>query len=202
MNWCDAVARLHSSRALRRDPDWIDTELLKHQIQSYRTKHPGSGLSFELFDGIVAWKLRGQRGRTEQLRAELTPQNIAAVTEAAFSLEHPKRDVLAALRVRVLSSMPGIGTGVASAILALSFPAMYGVVDVRVWKVIFGKSKAAFTPEDYIEYLHELWACAKRLGLEPQVVDFLAWRSWESSQAGSEQPARGPRARAARTVRH
>jgi len=76
--------------------------------------------------------------------------------------------------------MPGIGTGVASAIMALSFPATYGVVDYRVWKVIFAESKRTFAPLEYIAYLHELWACAERLGLEPQLVDFLAWTYWES----------------------
>ena len=76
--------------------------------------------------------------------------------------------------------MPGVGTGVASAIMALSFPDTYGVVDFRVWKVVFGESKTTFTTDEYIKYLNELWGCAERLGLEPQVVDFLAWRYWES----------------------
>ena len=76
--------------------------------------------------------------------------------------------------------MPGIGTGVASAILALSFPDMYGVVDFRVWEVIFQERKTAFTPADYLTYLSELWRCAEHLNLEPQFVDFLTWMYWES----------------------
>lgn len=179
MNWCHAIGKLHSSGKWRGDPGWIETKRLKHDIRTYRTEHPGAGLSAALFDRILTWKLRRQRARTERRRVDLTPQNIAVVTEAAFLLDHAKRDVLAALRLSILSSMPGVSTGVASAIMALSFPTMYGVVDFRVWEVIFEESKTTFTQADYIKYLHELWECGERLGLEPQVVDFLAWIYWE-----------------------
>jgi len=203
MNWCDAVGHLHSSWDWRRDPAWIETERLKHDIRNYRREYPGAGLSAELFDRILGWKLRRQRARTEQHRAELIPQNIAVVTEAAFSLDHPQRDVLAALRLRVLSSMSGIGTGVASAIMALSFPDTYGVVDFRVWNVVFDQSKRFFTPVEYIKYLHELWACALRLDLEPQLVDFLAWSYWErrKEQANNEMQQTGGARRRPRRAR-
>ncbi len=166
MNWRDAVGHLHSSWDWRRDPAWIETERLKHDIRNYRREYPGAGLSAKLFDRILGWKLRRQRARTEQHRAELIPQNIAVVTEAAFSLDHPQRDVLAALRLRVLSSMSGI---------------------------VFDQSKRFFTPVEYIEYLHELWACALRLDLEPQLVDFLAWSYWErrKEQANNEMQQTG-----------
>ncbi len=143
MSWCDAISDLHASGQWRQDRAWVETEQLKDDIRSYRVEHPAAGLNADLFDRILNWKLRGQRARTEHHRVDLTPQNIAVVTEAAFSLDHPQRDMLAALRLRVLSSMPGVSSGVASAIMALSFPATYGVVDFRVWEVIFQESKTS-----------------------------------------------------------
>jgi hypothetical protein len=56
-----------------------------------------------------------------------------------------------------------------------------------VWKVIFKESKTSFTPVDYVKYLHELWTCAERLGVEPQMVDFLAWTYWEDREGAGEQ---------------
>jgi hypothetical protein len=36
-------------------------------------------------------------------------------------------------------------------ILALTFPEDHGVIDFRVWKVIFETEKRSFTPQDYVK---------------------------------------------------
>ena len=41
----------------------------------------------------------------------------------------------------MLQGISGVGMGVSSAIVALSFPDEYGVIDPIVWKVIYGKKK-------------------------------------------------------------
>jgi hypothetical protein len=122
MNWCDKIQRFAASRNWEHDDAWIKTKMLRNNVQEFRRDHPGAGISFELFDRILDWKLRGQRPRTEQRRSSLTPQNVANVVECAYSLRHSSSDALDDLRLRVLCSLPGVGSGVASAILALSFP--------------------------------------------------------------------------------
>jgi hypothetical protein len=76
----------------------------------------------------------------------------------------------------VIQGIPGVGMGVASAILALTFPEQYGVIDPIIWKVIYGVEKATFWIPDYNRYLDELLPASVTLGWPPQEVDFFAWK--------------------------
>jgi hypothetical protein len=76
----------------------------------------------------------------------------------------------------VLQGIPGVGMGIASAILALTFPDQYGVIDHIVWRVIFGTKKETFWTADYRKYLGDLLAASQTLGWSPQKVDFFAWK--------------------------
>jgi hypothetical protein len=187
MNWCDTIRDFRSSTDWTQNQDWIETERLKDDIRQFRREHPRAGLSAELFHRVLDWKLRRQRARTERRRLNLTPHCIALVVECAFSLGDSRSDALDDLRLRVLSSMPGVGSGVASAILALSFPESYGVIDFRVWEVIFDEKKKAFGPADYVRYLQELRNCSAKLGVEPQFIDFLAWTYWDARKGQADQ---------------
>lgn len=64
---------------------------------------------------------------------------------------------------------------VASAVLALVFPEKYAVIDVRVWRQIFGEEKTTFTLADYQRYLPEVKRLASELGWTVQEVDLAIW---------------------------
>jgi hypothetical protein len=161
------------------DANWRDTEALKTEIAQFRQQVPEAGISRGLFDKIVAWKLRQQRSRTEILRTKITESVIGEVTATAFRLQHDDKFYLAQVRFSLLQALPGVGPGVASAILALTFPSLYAVIDQRVWRLIYGKRKDSFGWPDYEKYLREICDCATEMKSLPQEVDFLAWRMCE-----------------------
>jgi hypothetical protein len=46
------------------DKDWAGTKTLKKKIEEYVRNNPDAGLSLDLFNEIVTWKLERQEDRT------------------------------------------------------------------------------------------------------------------------------------------
>lgn len=123
------------------DEDWVGTQELKRQLAEHMAQNPDAGLTIDLFKKIVSWKLERQEARTRRLRgAQITPDVVANITRCALTLVHPDRRTLMRGQLTVLQGISGVGVGVASAILALTFPDRYGVIDERVRKVCTGYS--------------------------------------------------------------
>jgi len=160
------------------DSDWVGTLSLKQKIKDHLAKNPGKGFSLDLFNEIVTWKLNRQEGRTRHTRgAKVTEDLLRDITTCAFGLQHTTdRDSLTRARLMVLQGIPGVGMGIASAILALTFPDEYGVIDDIVWRVIYGTEKESFWIADYRKYLGDLLAASQTLGWPSQEVDFFAWK--------------------------
>src|SRR5712692_133062 len=174
--WIDDVRAFRSTFNYS-DSDWVGTKALKQKIKDHSTKNPGAGLSLDLFNEIGTWKLDRQESRTRHTRGEkVTEDFVRQITSCAFSLAHSDRESLTRGRLYALQAIPGVGMGVSSAIVALSFPEQYGVIDPIVWKVIYGKKKQGFSLSDYNRYLEDLLSASSILGWPPEEVDFFAWK--------------------------
>ena len=99
------------------------------------------------------------------------------VTACAFSLQHTDPSVLARVLLDTLSALPGVDIGVASAILALSLPDEYGVIDPRIWKEMYGQDKTGFSLSDYTMYLAHLLEGARQLGWIAEELDFFTGKA-------------------------
>ena len=75
----------------------------------------------------------------------------------------------------VLSALEGVAVPVASAILALTEPERYCVIDFRGWRAVFGGSQTAFTVTDYLRYRCEVARLAAKLGWPVQEADAAIW---------------------------
>lgn len=82
-------------------------------------------------------------------------------------------------RFAALTELDGVGPPSASAVLTLVDPRRYGVIDIRVWKLLFElghvRTKAAgvgFTIEDWLHYLATLRDHAKRLRVPVRRVEY------------------------------
>ena len=107
----------------------------------------------------------------------MTDDLVEKITSCAFSLDHTDRNVLARVRLDTLGALPGVDIGVASAILALTFPDKYGVIDPRIWKEMYGEAdKKGFSLPDYTMYLGHLLDGANQIGWIAQELDFFTWK--------------------------
>jgi hypothetical protein len=93
---------------------------------------------------------------------------------------------------------------VASAILTLIDPARYGVLDIRVWQLLFalaavGRNPAGrgFTVADWLDYLSAIREQARRLRVSARAVELTLFEHHRAVQRGRlYDPVRGRRTNA------
>jgi hypothetical protein len=155
--------------------DFGDAEALKSKLAKLRAQRHPFFLTASDFDDILRWKLRQQYGRQRGLRGLNTGEIVRSITGLAFTITHHDKDYELELRVAVLCALRGVGVPVASAILALTLPEEYAVIDFRGWRQVFDEYKTTFSIPDYKKYLHEIHQLAAELGWAAQEVDLAIW---------------------------
>lgn len=84
--------------------------------------------TFEEFWRMCCWKEPRQRKRRYwQLN---TDEDVRTLSRRVFATDDENE------RMALLDSLKGVGVPVASAILTLTDPSRYGVIDIRVWQVL------------------------------------------------------------------
>lgn len=181
----DEILVLHQKFIQTPNKDWTTTKQLRDDVQ--RDFNATGALSMPVFENLLKWKLRGQQQRTEWCREIITPEIVQVVTGAFWKI-HAMGEVALKIQFEVLCALPGVGTGVATAILALTDPKNHGVIDVRNWVVLYGletngyrkgKEKDTFSFANYETYLKDLRSLADATGLPVQEIDYLLWRKGE-----------------------
>ena len=145
------VAAKHSD-----DPDLTEAERLKARLAHARDRRVPFYLSRDEFLGICRWKLRDQYSRTARLIESSSEKRIKRTTEMAFACKDKDPAFELDARLTILRLLPGVGIGVASAILALCCPKRYAPLDSGVWRALFDEDRSAFELPDYRRYLARL----------------------------------------------
>ena len=170
--------------------DFDETERLKAHFANLRGSRDPFYLDSDDFEEVLQWKLRSQYGRIKKHFSRIRSGVLVPVTRAAFEIKDSDARYEAEFRVRVLSSLPGVGVPVASAMLTLVEPEKFGVLDFRVWRQVFPQREEGFTStvKQYLEYMDEIWRLSGLLGWPPQKVD---WCIWEYDRLHDEDEAYG-----------
>jgi hypothetical protein len=128
------------------------------------------------FERILKWKLRNQFGRQSNLRQLNTEEIIQKITRLVFEIEHPNHEYETQLKFKILTSIKGVEIPIASAILTLTNPDKYAVIDFRVWRQLFGIKKSYYAMTDYLKYLTVIKALAVKYDLKLQQIDMAIWQ--------------------------
>ena len=162
-------------------PDLKEAERLKAHLARVGEKRVPLYLSRGDFLRICRWKLRDQYGSAAHALESSSPKRIKRVTQMAFSLKDKEAGFELAGRLAILRLLPGVGIGVASAILALRYPKKYAPIDARAWRALFDEERAGFEFTDYQRYLDRLNELVVEVGAldpkgrwSPQLVAFYA----------------------------
>ena len=114
-----------------------------------------------------------------------TAATIREVSRAALAARGERR------RIELLTGLHGVSVPVASAILTLIDPRRYGVLDIRVWQLLFalgavdGKPGGrGFHVNDWLEYLAVLRDHARRLGVSARAVEYTLFHCHRDRQIG------------------
>jgi thermostable 8-oxoguanine DNA glycosylase len=177
MNTDDLKAE-HRKHISANNQEWAEIlELRKSVRQDF--KNCGC-LSISTFDSVIDWKLRKQRKRTEKHRTGNTEELIRELTGVFLRVKHANADKLLDIQLAILQAIPGVGIGVASAIMTLSNPKCFAIIDFRNWKVIYGENKKYFTAAQYKRYLTDMRRLAKNLKCDVQEIDYILWKKYET----------------------
>jgi len=170
------MIKAHDLQPLRTaSPDYAETEALKAEFRERRLGRTPFFLTGAELDRVFQWKLRGQYGRQSARRMRNSEDAYHAVTEAVFKVVGPQFEYECMIRLGLLSVLPGVGVPVASAVLALTEPQQYCVVDFRGWRTVFGEERQSFSIADYLRYRAEVARLAADLGWPVQEADLAIW---------------------------
>jgi hypothetical protein len=159
------------------NPEWAQLVTLRDAVQAQFATI--GHLTLATYYAVLDWKLRRQRNRTERHREGNTEDLINELTGTFWRIRHPNDDKESETRMKVLMAIPGIGLGIASAILTLSAPDRFGIIDFRNWRVLYDEEKRNFTLPEYKRYLADIRRLAQQLRAPVQEVDYLLWKTFE-----------------------
>ena len=159
----------------RADDNQETIKLISH-FQKLKSQRKPMFLDKSDFDSILKWKLRSQFGRQLKLRQLNTNEIIQKVTKLVFAIEHPDNNYETELKLKILASIKGVEIPVASAILTLTSPDKFAVVDFRVWRQLFGEKKSYYTTTDYFKYIGRIKELSDKYDLKLQQIDMAIWQ--------------------------
>jgi len=110
---------------------------------------------------------------------------IRRVARAALRTRDERR------RIELLTGLRGVSVPIASSILTLIDPRRYGVLDIRVWQLLFvldvvtsKPTGRGFSVEDWQQYLTVLRRHARQLGASVRAVEYTLFRCHRKWQTG------------------
>jgi hypothetical protein len=178
---------------MRRPPYRTLAGLLARELDT--AEEPGTRA---LIRGVRIARRRGRLGRAEFLamcrwKSPRAMRQYARNSAAAVrgALARTLRARSERVRVEALTALRGVSVPVASAILTLLDPRRYGVLDIRVWQLLYAMkavgwkpSGRGFTARDWEHYLLALRREAGRLGVSVRAVEYSLFRCHRRLQRG------------------
>jgi len=150
-------------------------------IRSLRHVKPSKQFSRSEFLAMCRWKSPRALHHHEANSSAV----LRRVSRAVFRTRSERR------RLELLTSLEGVSVPTASAILTLTDPRRYGVIDVRVWQLLFRLRSVDRNPRgvgfrfaDWAHYLMKLRHHAKRLGVSVRRVEHSLFLYHQRTQTG------------------
>lgn len=163
-------------RNLPIDEDFVSLDKLRGEFSHKLNSRKEKFLDSKEFEQILCWKLDTQANRSKQLRLVNTDGLVIPITKAYFNLKSENFDYETEVKIKMLTSLKGVGTPLASAIMAITEPLKYCIVDSVLWEFIFNEEKSSFTPNDYLKFHKVILELSKKLDSDVQKTEFTLWK--------------------------
>ena len=145
--------------------EWPDTAILIKKLQTARKR---GWLTKEELIEICYWK---SPRAIWHIKSNTSPK-IKSVTERAFKSRSEQ------IKMETLISLKGVSIPMASSILTLLHPKKYGVIDIRVWELLYqmdimdtNKKGAGFSFNEWNSFLNILRQYAKHFNVTARDIE-------------------------------
>lgn len=156
---CDLTKREIEEYVKEYEQSW-DEEDRKLFEKMHKALRKGFLTGRELYE-IARWKTI----RSSKMVGNNPDWVVREITKLALKMPDDE------YKIRILTSLKGIGIPRASAILAMQNPKKYGVIDVNAWFALTGRRKQGFNAKNWIWYLKEIRRLARKHGKTPRQID-------------------------------
>jgi len=155
-----------------------DTAALIHRLRHLK----GAGcFSRAEFLAMCRWKSPRALGQCRRNQAA----RIRTVSRAVLATRSER------LRMERLTALRGVSVPMASAILTLLDPRRYGVLDIRVWQLLFALRSVrvnargrGFTVDQWLGYLRDLRRHARECGVTPRALEWTLFCHHRAARTG------------------
>lgn len=148
-----------------RTQEYDDTQMLIDELKGVVIR---GFLTKDEFMKIGMWK----SPRPKNWYLQNSDESIVETTKKVFATQYEKR------RMQLLTELIGVRIPTASAILMLTNPQEYGVIDIRVWEVLYQYSAVKVNPtgtnfsfENWYNYLMQLRYFADKYKVKARDVE-------------------------------
>jgi hypothetical protein len=122
---------------------------------------------------VYRWKARRSEGRF----AVVDARTVRDTTRKAFAASDETA------RIEALTSLPGVGVPVASALLHFAFPDEYPILDVRALESVGVRGRSVYPASFWVAYVAFYRQLAAELGVSLRTLDAALWQ--HSKAAGN-----------------
>ncbi len=164
------------------DEDFESLESLRGEYSRKLSLRKEKYLDAKEFEQIICWKLDTQAHRSKQLRLANIDGLVVPITKAYFNLKSENFEYETEIKIKLLTSLKGVGTPLASAVMAITEPQKYCIVDSVLWEFIFHQEKSSFTTNDYLKFHKVISELSQRLDKDLQRAEFTLWKLSMSSK--------------------
>ena len=163
-------------RKLPFDDDFANLDALRGEFSRKLHSRKEKYLDSKEFEQILCWKLDTQAQRSKQLRLSNVDGLIIPITKAYFNLKSENFDYETEVKIKILTSLKGVGTPLASAVMAITEPQKYCIIDSVLWEYIFNEEKSSFTTNDYLKLHRIILELSEKLERDVQKTEFTLWK--------------------------
>jgi hypothetical protein len=158
------------------DDDFLELDKLRIEYSELLLNRKEKFLTAIEFEKILCWKLDKQAHRSKLQRAVNVDSLVIPITKAYFSLSASDFSYETEVKIKLLSSLKGVGVPLASAVMSITEPEKYCIIDSVLWAYIFKEDKSAFTINDYLKFHHFIVKLSKKTDSDIQKTEFSLWK--------------------------
>jgi len=156
-----------------------NTATLIRELRPARTR---GYLTLEELEKVCRWK----SARAIHLINRNSVARVRTATRRALATRSERR------RLEALRTLDGVSVAMASAILTLLDPRRYGVIDIRVWQLLYAlaevtkkSSGIGFNFSNWYQFLMKLRYFAKQLGVGARDIERSLFFAHQANQKGT-----------------